>query len=127
MFGSLTGRGSAQVLRLSCVYALLDQSREIQTCHLQAGVSLWRRVEESVRSIFGERSGDPIADRIYQALKNQSSMSETEISGLFGRHQPASRIEIALGYLRENGCIALTRERTLGRGIRRWELADGAK
>src|SRR5208282_601088 len=47
LFGALTSRAEAHVLRLSCIYALLDRSTEIRRPHLEAALALWKFCEDS--------------------------------------------------------------------------------
>ena len=52
LVGALTARAEAQVLRLQCLYALLDGSDTIRAEHLTAALALWRYCEASVHFIF---------------------------------------------------------------------------
>jgi hypothetical protein len=69
--GALLGRAEAQTMRLACCYALLDLSATVRGCHLLAALALWERAEASVKHIFGNASGDPVADAILRALRTQ--------------------------------------------------------
>jgi hypothetical protein len=60
-----TGRGEAQVLRLSAIYAALDCSQIIQRPHLEAALAVWTYCHVTAIRLFGMSTGDPIADRIY--------------------------------------------------------------
>jgi hypothetical protein len=57
LVGHVTARAEAQVLRLSCLYALLDQSPIVQVAHLDAALALWRYCEASARYILARRWG----------------------------------------------------------------------
>src|ERR1019366_4837460 len=70
LFGSLTSRAEAHVLRLSCIYALLDHSAEVQRCHLEPALALWKYCEDSAEFIFGAPLGNQVADQIRTALAN---------------------------------------------------------
>ncbi|CAN5863481.1 hypothetical protein BH24CHL4_BH24CHL4_19540 [soil metagenome] len=120
MLGSLTARAEAQVLRLSMIYALLDCSNVVRRDHLTAALAFWQYCEDSVRFIFGDRTGDPVADRIRDALR-LGPMTETEIRDLFGRHQKAGRIQQALQALRAAGVIECEMLETGGRPARIWK------
>jgi hypothetical protein len=48
LLGAFTARGPAQMLRLSLVYALLDQSEKIDVAHLKAAAAVWRYAVASV-------------------------------------------------------------------------------
>lgn len=64
IFGAVTARSSAQVLRLAMLYALLDLEAWVRPVHLQAAVAVWRYCEASAAYIFaggGEQAADPLA------------------------------------------------------------------
>jgi hypothetical protein len=115
MFGAITARGEAQVVRLSCLYALLDCSRIIEPVHLRAALAVWKYCEDSARYIFGNSMGDPVADVIMAALVSApSGVTRTDIDALFGNHRTA-RVEQGLRYLLEQSKIHAIEEKTLGR------------
>lgn len=93
--GSLLARGEAQVMRLAAIYALLDGDRQIELAHLEAALAVWDYAEASTRLTFGDKLGDPVADAILAALREQTELSETELSALFGRNITASRLDQA--------------------------------
>ena len=98
LFGSVTARAEAQVLRLSVLYAVMDGSDAIKLSHLEAAVAVWEYAEASARYIFGDATGDPVADRILTALRN-GEMTRTAISYLFQKNVPATRLQQALNLL----------------------------
>jgi hypothetical protein len=121
LFGALTGRAEAQVMRLACIYALLDSSAVVNSSHLLAALAFWEGVEASVRYVFGDATGDPVADTILRALRTQGAMTQTGInSGLFGRNVQAGRIAQALGLLLEAGLVGSEPQETEGRAATLW-------
>lgn len=121
LLGAMIARAEAQVLRLAVVYALLDQSKAIRLPHLQGALAVWEYCDASCRYIFGDRLGEPVADRILTALReNNMGLTRTDISKLLGNHQKAQQIHRALGSLLENGLAKLTREPTKGKPVERW-------
>jgi hypothetical protein len=97
LLGAVTSRAEAQVMRLACVYALLDCSRIIRKPHLEAALDVWRYCEESARFIFGDSLGDPVADEILRSLRAATDgLTRTELSNLFGRNRSAREIGRAL-------------------------------
>jgi len=119
--GAATSRAEAQVLRLSAIYAVMDRSRFIEADHLLAGLAVWEYAEESARRIFGEASGDPVADKIMEALNNMSKgLTRTEIRNLFSRHRSSIRIDQALEYLQKLGHVSSESQPTGGRPVERW-------
>lgn len=117
MAGSLLDRAEAQVRRVAALYALLDEKREVEPVHLMAAVALWNYSVESVQYIYGDLVGDPVSDKILAALEaaGEDGLSDTDISGLFGRNVGASRLEIAKSFLIEQKRIEVRQEETAGR------------
>jgi len=121
LFGAVTSRGEAQTMRLALLYALLDSSPCIRLCHLQAGYALWRYCENSSRHIFGASLGDPVADKILNALKEEpKGMSRSQISGIFGRNLDQLRIGSALDTLVRHKLADDSRTETSGKPAEVW-------
>jgi len=121
LFGSVTSRAEAQVIRLALIYAVLDQSEVIIREHLQAALAVWRYCEASARYIFGEALGDPTADTILRALRaSPQGLTRTEISSLFDRHKNTGAIATALASLQEHGLAHYINEPTGGRPTEMW-------
>jgi hypothetical protein len=76
----------------------MDCSAVVAEQHLEAALALWDYCEASAAYIFGEATGDPIADRILSALRNAGGqgLSSTDISNLLGRNERSARIAAAL-------------------------------
>ena len=124
LFGSVTARAEAQVMRLACVYALLDRSHVIRREHLVAALEVWRYSEASAGFIFGDSLGDPVADELIRALRSAPhGMTRTEISNLFGRNKSSAEIGRALAVLAERNLARFQLETPEeGRTIQRWFL-----
>jgi hypothetical protein len=121
LFGAVTARAAAQVLRLSLIYALLDCASEISSVHLEAAYEVWRYCEDGARYIFGDAIGDPTADEIIGHLRQSpAGLTRDQIRELFGRHKPATEIERALLLLHDMGRARFEKEPTKGRPIERW-------
>ncbi len=122
LFGAVVGRAEAQTVRLAALHAVMDRSRTIEEGHLLAALALWDYAEESARHVFGEATGDPVADQLAEALRNAggSGMSRTEIRDLFKRHKGADRIDRALASLLGAGRARRGSESTGGRPTERW-------
>jgi hypothetical protein len=121
LLGAVTSRSEAQVMRLSCLFALLDCSPIVRKSHLEAALAVWRYSEDSARFIFGDRLGDPLADEILSALRQKpNGMTRTELHDLFKRHRNGREIGRALSDLSEQGLVYCKPEATEGRPAERW-------
>jgi len=127
LVGALTARAEAQVLRLQCLYALLDGSEIIKAEHLTAALALWKYCEASVHFIFIGMTGSNVADRILEGLRVASNgLTRTEIRDLFDRHQKANTINDALSMLEALGYITIEKEETGGRPTERVKIIGGS-
>jgi hypothetical protein len=121
LLGAITARAEAHVLRLSCIYATLDMSREVKLEHLVAASAVWSYVDQSCKFIWGDMIGDADADALRSALQSQpNGLSRTEVSNLFGRNLSAARIERALATLLRFGLARFESVSTSGRPAERW-------
>jgi hypothetical protein len=123
MLGAMTARAEAQVLRLSCLYALADNTPIVGLPHLRAALELWRYCFESSAWLFGDRLGDPVADLILSELRRlwPESSTRTEISQLFNRHKPTTEIARALAMLLDYKLATVDQDRSGdGRPTERW-------
>jgi hypothetical protein len=124
MLGAVTSRAEAQVMRLACLYALLDCSATIRKPHLEAALALWRYAEDSARFIFGDAMGDPAADAILGALREagETGMTRTDISMLLKKNISSAAIGRALNSLAEAGRASCRKEQEKGEGrpAERW-------
>jgi hypothetical protein len=124
LFGSVTSRAEAQVMRLACLYALLEEANEVRAGHLRAALSLWGYCEASAAFIFGNTLSDPLADEILRLLRQtQSGLTRTELNTALGRNQAAADISRALALLSRQGSAASKIEQTSGRPAERWFAA----
>jgi hypothetical protein len=124
MAGALLGRAEVHVMRLACLYALLGLSRVVRLQDLKAALSLWEFCERSVRFVFGNALGDPVADELLQLLVGAGAhgVSRTEIRDFFGRNRGADRISRALGLLLAHKLARAEsrQEKGTGRPVERW-------
>jgi hypothetical protein len=121
LFGSLTSRAEAHVLRLSCIYALLDHSTEIQKPHLEAALALWKYCEDSAAFIFGNALSNSLSDQVLKALRcTPDGLTRSDLRDLFNRHRSSEEIGMALQLLEERGSAECQMEDSGGRPIERW-------
>jgi hypothetical protein len=107
LLGAMLARGLAQVMRIACIYAVLDGSRFVRSPHMLAALAIWEYAEASARFIFGESLGDPRAERLLEALKaSPQGMKRSEISiKVFSRNLDATRLAKLLERLLSLGLI----------------------
>ncbi len=119
--GAATSRGEAQVLRLSALYAALDSSEMVCRPHLEAALAVWTYCYESAVHLFGVATGDPIADRIREAVQAApNGLSRNQIGRLFYGHVNRQRIDAALEQLAAFRALVAYTEQTAGRSSTHW-------
>jgi hypothetical protein len=117
MLGALTARSEAQCLRLSVLYALLDEAPAIEVVHIEAARAVWDYCAHSIRVIFGDKVGDEVADRILELAEAAGDVGVgfDEIQQHFSRHLTARRRDVAVQLLSDQGRIVVRQEGTAGR------------
>jgi hypothetical protein len=122
--GAATNRAEAQVLRLSAIYAALDSSSVVGLPHLQAALAVWDYCSASASLLFGDSTGDPIADRIRDALEESTEgLSKNQIRRLFHGHVRSDRIDAALQQLVLLDAIGCQNQPTTGRPSTLWSAS----
>jgi len=113
LFGQVTARAEAQIIRLMLVCALLDKSVEIRLEHLSAALELWRYCSDSAAFIFGASLGNPLADAILEVLRaHPEGRTRTEVNNYFGRNKTKAALDAAIAVAQQNGRRSLApRER----------------
>ncbi|WP_210494865.1 DUF3987 domain-containing protein [Patulibacter sp. SYSU D01012] len=107
--GALQARGIAHVQRLALVLALGDRDDHVRHIHLNAAFAIWTRAAATWAELYGERTGDPLAERLLAALRDAKGrgtgvLTRTEIREVVGSNSvPAARIKDALEKLRAAG------------------------
>jgi hypothetical protein len=122
LVGSATARSESQLLRLSMIYALLEESGIVTVDHLTAARALWKYCHDSALYLFGDQVGDPKAQKILDALRRSlHGMTRTEISEkVFGKNLPSKEIGASLGLLNQLGFARFRTETSNGRSLERW-------
>jgi hypothetical protein len=105
LYGAVTGRAEAQVLRLSMIYAVLDGMADIDEVHLQAALAFWAYADASARLVFGVEPEDPLLGLVQVKLKDAGAdgMTRTDLHHAFNRNIPAAKLLDALAILRDRG------------------------
>lgn len=117
LYGALTARAEPQIMRMACIYALLDNTDVVELGHLEAAYAVWKYADASVAYIFGNRLGNSTADAILAALieKADAGMTRSEIHDLFSRKRLKGSLDIALQTLEAKGLAYAVEEPTRGR------------
>jgi hypothetical protein len=138
--GAMLARGAPMVLRLALTYALLECPRVkgalgsllalknwlIRAEHLEAALAVWAYCEESARQLFGNRSGDPLGDKLL-ALLAAGPMKRGDLNRHLSNNQKADA-GLALAKLEAAGLVRRRKVSPTGTGrpSEVWELAVGA-
>lgn len=109
LLGAITARCEAHALRLALIYALLDCSPVIGIDHLLAAIAIIDYVEETVKYVFGDATGDRVADKILEAVEEEPRDQDWIRRVLFARNISAERIAAALNVLVDMGKIECTK------------------
>lgn len=121
LVGSLVARAEAHVLRLSMLYALTDGQATIRPSHLRSGLALFDYTARSLGWATASTVADPVAEQIAAALDSTADgLTRTQLRDLFGRNQPAARIDTALAALASTGRAWRHRAATAGRPAEIW-------
>jgi Protein of unknown function (DUF3987) len=123
LLGKVLSRAEAQVMRLACLYALLDCSAEVRPEHLIAALAVWDYCTDSARLVFGEGMGDPDAEKLLAALKEaDGGLTRTQISSdVFGKNKKTAEVAGLLGDLLTQGLIhRVTQPAPKGRPVEKW-------
>lgn len=123
MWGAVTARAEAHVVRLALIYALLDRKGRISPTHLRAALAVWDYAARSALHVFGDSLGDPIADEIRRALaEHPGGLTRTELRDLFSRNRSRAEIGRALDLLAGAGLAQPHVARDRGRPSERWAI-----
>ena len=128
LWGDVTARAEAHVVRLALIYALLDCSDTIDAVHLRAALAVWDYSDQSAAWCYGRSVGDPLADELWSAISRRpEGMTRTAIRDHFSRNKRRHDIEIALVRLRHAGLIECRRD-DIGNGpaVETWYSKDAA-
>ena len=122
LWGAITNRAEAHVLRLAMIFASLDKSKEIADTHVLAALAVWRFCDRSAGYLFGGSLGDRDADAILDTLRAKpEGMTRTEIRRVvFQDHKTSDEVARALGLLLRFHLVRQEITQTGGRPAERW-------
>jgi hypothetical protein len=130
LWGVITSRSEAHVLRIAMTYAVLDFAREISDVHVHAALALWRYCDRSAAYLFGASVGDSDSDAILAALRSKpDGMTRSEIRrAVFHDHKTAQEVARALGVLLRHALVVRHEiTDTGGRPAERWRATNSAR
>jgi hypothetical protein len=113
LFGVITQRAAPQVLRLSMIYALMDQSAIIAKTHLEAALALWKHSEHSVKLIFEDMTGDANVDLVVKCGKAFKKITRTQMWSLISRNNKKDELDRIVKVIQDRGLASLDAAGTL--------------
>ncbi len=112
--GAVLARREPTALRLALTYAICDDAPAIRLPHLEAALAVIEHATASAQALFGEASGDPMAERVLVALRaaGATGLSRSQVSAELGRNVSKAELDRALFAL--EGAGRARRERHQG-------------
>lgn len=129
IFGKVTARARAQILRLSCIYALLDLSATVKREHLESALAIWQFCEDSARYIFGADILSKNARKLHDCLIEAGNygLNRTEIFAKFGNRIKANKLDVLFKELKSTNQAYSKEVSTAGRIEERWYSKSNAR
>jgi hypothetical protein len=126
LWGVITSRAEAHVLRLALIYAVLDRSDRIADTHVKAALELWGFCDRSAAYLFGGSVGDRDADAILDALRSKpEGMTRSEIRrGVFHDNKTSDEVTRPLSLLLRFRLVRQETTQTGGRPAERWHAVN---
>jgi hypothetical protein len=120
--GAISARAEAHAIRLALLYALLDNTRQIQPAHLNAALALWDYAQRSATWSLEHAAGDPLARQIHAALQHAlpGGLTRSQLRDLLHRNPTTGQLDQALAALAHDGKIKSQRVLTAGRPAELW-------
>lgn len=119
--GAISARAEAHTIRLALIYALLDNTRQIQPAHLTAALALFDYALRSAAWALERTTGDPLARQIHAALTHTpDGLTRTQLRDLLHRNPTTIQLDQALAALAHDGKITSSRVLTNGRPAELW-------
>lgn len=119
--GALCSRAEAHCLRLSVLYALLDDSSQVEVEHVSAALALWAHAEASIADIFGARLGDADAQKICDALA-RGPLNMTELLRAFSNNRSSEWLLAKLAAMEQKRLIIRTTKECDRKTVPAWRL-----
>ncbi len=103
----LLGRLWTHFCRIAVVYAVLDGSKSVEICHLEAAAAIVDYAEATTAMVFPSRPVATLADKIRQAVvrAGEDGVTLTELSKALPRGLAPTERDAAVGELKTEGSI----------------------
>ncbi|MHB1539130.1 MAG: YfjI family protein [Solirubrobacteraceae bacterium] len=124
--GAISARAEAHTIRLALIYALTDNTRQIQPVHLNAALALWDYTRRSAAWSLERTAADPLAQQIHGALRHAlpGGLTRTQLRDLHHRNPTTQQLDDALASLAHDGKITSQRVLTAGRPAQLWSATS---
>ena len=137
VIGKLLGRTEAHVLRLSMIYAVLNNHDPclIEAEHIQAAIAVWDYCSESVRYVFGGFTDpgpvkrlDANLKKLYQALLRHPMTPSQVQNNVFKGNKTAPEVRQWLSELKNSGKVKCEARKAInGKDVKYWSAIDPAE
>ena len=103
----LLGRLWTHLCRIAVVYAVIDGSKSVEVCHLEAAAAIVDYAEATTAMVFPSRPVATLADKIRQAVvrAGEDGVTLTELSKVLPRGLAPTERDAAVGELKTEGSI----------------------
>lgn len=105
LVGAATARHRPQTLRLALIYALVEGAKELRPEHVRAAIAIWDYAEASAQIIFGNATGNRLADRLVPLLESagKEGLTRTAMRRALGHDYRARELRTAVNALERLG------------------------
>lgn len=124
LYGVVTSRAEAQVIRLALIYACLDGVAIIEVVHLQAALAVWDYCDASAKRLFGQLEANTLENRVWHALQG-GPQSTTDLHRALGNHVPQQTLQNVLEGLARQRRVERLQSATGGRSKTVWRISAG--
>lgn len=112
----MSERARVQVLRIACIFALLDRTNQVNSEHLKAASHIWQYCAGSIVYIF-EQDENEDAGKIIDALRKHGGLTTTQIRvGVFQQNIKSAEMNSLLKALEAKGRIQRVRQPRSSKG-----------
>jgi hypothetical protein len=120
---AVLARDTSHILKIALIFAITDKALNIETGHLKAALAVIDFCRDSARWIFGQATGNKLANNILLALRRSpAGLTRTNIhEDVCYRTTPKSQLDAALAELAKNKLAKMSLEDAKkGPRVERW-------